>query len=487
MIPNATTVKIGEDLEVQTAAEAPSRTYKIDFDAGRVGGFCDETEAMKQAIYKILQTERFAYLIYSWNYGIELDAVVGKSYQVFASEIKRVITEALLADSRITDVTDFEVSQIDKRTATVKFTAETIFGEIPIETFENIMDRCLSRVAASIDKREGSVVYDAIAPAAAELAIMYIELAYLMDRAFPDTEEGDDLTRKCQERSVFRTTAKAAIRKRYLEDGDGGAMDVPIGSHYSGDALNYVVTEKIATGQFKLLCETAGAAGNQYQGTLFPIDYVEGLGAARLADILINGEDEESDADLLARYKASLEAQAYGGNIADYRAKVELLQGVGAVKVIPVWNGGGTVKIVFVDSDWSVPSSTLVDTVQTAVDPTQNQGEGVGIAPIGHVVTVTGVTGTKINVSFKLTFAAGYTWDTVKTGVTKAVNDYFAALAKDWANQSGITVRVSQVETKVLSVDGVIDITGTKINGGTQNIALASDAIPVMGGITNEA
>ena len=94
MIPNATTVKIGEDLEVQTAAEAPSRT---------------------------------------WNYGIELDAVVGKSYQVFESEIKRVITEALLADSRITDVTDFEVTKIDKRTASVKFTAETIFGEIPIE------------------------------------------------------------------------------------------------------------------------------------------------------------------------------------------------------------------------------------------------------------------------------------------------------------------------------------------------------------------
>lgn len=168
-------------------------------------------------------------------------------------------------------------------------------------TFENIMDRCLSRVAASIDKREGSVVYDAIAPAAAELAIMYIELAYLLDRAFPDTEEGDDLTLKCQERSVFRTPATAAVRKGYFEDGDGGAMDVPIGSRYSGDALNYVVTEKIATGQFKLLCETAGAAGNQYQGNLFPIDYVEGLGAARLADILINGEDEESDADVAPR------------------------------------------------------------------------------------------------------------------------------------------------------------------------------------------
>ena len=166
-------------------------------------------------------------------------------------------------------------------------------------TFENIMDRCLDRVSSSIDKREGSVVYDAIAPAAAELAIMYIELAYLMDRAFPDTESGDDLTKKVRERSIFRTPATAAIRKGYFEDGNGAAMDVPIGTRFSGDNLNYTVTEKIATGQFRLLCETPGAAGNQYQGNLFPIDYVEGLGAARLADILINGEDEEIDEDLV--------------------------------------------------------------------------------------------------------------------------------------------------------------------------------------------
>ena len=96
MIPNALNVTIGEDVEVQTAAEAPTKTFKI-----------------------------------------ELNAVVGKSYHVFSSEIKRVITEALLADSRITDVTDFEVAQINKRTASVKFTAETIFGEIPIESEVN--------------------------------------------------------------------------------------------------------------------------------------------------------------------------------------------------------------------------------------------------------------------------------------------------------------------------------------------------------------
>ena len=119
----------------------------------------------------------------------------------------------------------------------------------------------------------------------------------------------------------------------------------------------------------------------------------------------------------------SLQAQAYGGNKADYKTKVELLQGVGTVKVFPVWNGGGTVKIVFVNSDWGIPSSDLVNSVQTAVDPVQNQGVGDGIAPIGHVVTVEGVTGTTINVSFTLTFSGSATWSTVETSVKKAIQD----------------------------------------------------------------
>ena len=141
-------------------------------------------------------------------------------------------------------------------------------------TFENVMDRCLARVSASVDKREGSIVYDAIAPAAAELAILYIELAYLMDRAFPDTETGDDLTKKCRERSVFRTAATQAVRKGYFEKAGGGGCDMEIGTRFSGGDINFTVTERIAPGQYSLTAETAGTVGNEYVGTLFPIDYV---------------------------------------------------------------------------------------------------------------------------------------------------------------------------------------------------------------------
>lgn len=352
-------------------------------------------------------------------------------------------------------------------------------------TFENIMDRCLARVSSSVDKREGSILYDAIAPAAAELAIMYIELAYLLDRAFPDTETGDDLTKKCRERSVFREAAKFAVRKGYFEKADGTACDVEIGTRFSGGDINFVVTERIAGGQYKLDAETAGAVGNEYVGGLFPIDYVPDLAAARLADILIPGEDEESDDALRARYFDTLKSQAFGGNIADYKAKVEQLQGVGAVKVVPVWNGGGTVKIITVDSEWGVPSADLVQSVQEAVDPVGTQGAGVGLAPIGHVVTVVGVTGKNVDVSFALTFDTGVTWASVQNDVKAAIRSYFDELAHTWADTDSLVVRVSQIETKVLNVAGVIDITGTKINGGTANIPLTPDAIPVLGVVTN--
>lgn len=354
-------------------------------------------------------------------------------------------------------------------------------------TFENIMDRCLARVSSSVDKREGSIVYDAIAPAAAELAILYIELAYLMDRAFPDTETGEDLTKKCQERSVFRNDAKFAIRKGYFEKEDGSACEVEIGTRFSGGDINFTVIERVVAGQYRLTSETAGAVGNEYVGGLFPINYVPDLAAARLADILIPGEDEESDDSLRARYFASLASQAFGGNIADYKDKVEQLQGVGAVKVFPVWNGGGTVKVVVVDSEWAVPSSDLVQSVQEAVDPVGTQGTGVGLAPIGHVVTVAGVRGTTINVSFSLTFDTGASWASVQTAVKAAIQSYFDELTHTWADTDGLIVRVSQIETKVLNVAGVIDITRTEINGQTANISLDADAIPVLGVVTNGA
>lgn len=138
IIENAEAVTIGEQLLTAESAEPQtSRTYKLDFANGRVGGFIDTKEAIEQAIICILQTERFAHLIYSWAYGFEGSEIVGQGETVLKSEIARLLNEALTEDDRIDSVENVTVELIDKRTAAVRFTAVSLFGEIPMQTEVN--------------------------------------------------------------------------------------------------------------------------------------------------------------------------------------------------------------------------------------------------------------------------------------------------------------------------------------------------------------
>jgi hypothetical protein len=92
--------KENSDLEFKFQQQ-PSRTYKIDIDKEKIRGYTEEIEAVKQAIYKIINTERYNYLIYSWNYGIELADLFGEPIPYVYSELKRRIAEALTQDDRI--------------------------------------------------------------------------------------------------------------------------------------------------------------------------------------------------------------------------------------------------------------------------------------------------------------------------------------------------------------------------------------------------
>lgn len=347
--------------------------------------------------------------------------------------------------------------------------------------YEAILKRMLDRIPNTVDKRRGGIIYDALAPAAAELAQAYIYLQTLENRTYADTAIEEDLTRRAAERGINRYPATKAIRKGIFKTNNGLPLNVPIGSRFTGEDLNYVVIEKIIDGEFRLKCEEPGAIGNIYIGTLVPIEYIDGLVSAELADILIPGEDEEDDESLRKRYFDSLESQSYGGNIADYKERTNKLNGVGGTKVYPVWNGGGTVKLVIIDSDFNKPSLELINHVQTEIDPTQNQGKGYGIAPIGHVVTVEGVENSTVDIETNLTYQEGYTWNDVSFGIKYAINEYFLELRKVWANSENIVVRISHLETKILNVEGVLDIQHTKINGIAENFVVPDTEIPVLG------
>lgn len=349
------------------------------------------------------------------------------------------------------------------------------------ETYEEILERMLNSVTSEVDKREGSIIYNALAPAAAELAKANIKLKALEDRTYADTATGDDLTRRAAERGVNKKIATNAIRKGIFN------IDVPIGSRFKGSDLNFITTEKISTGEYKLKCETAGEIGNSYSGILIPIDYIAGLETATLTDILIPGEDTEDDESLRERYFETLESESFGGNITDYKRKTNELQGVGGTKVYPAWNGGGTVKLVIMDSNYNKPSSDLINSVQTSIDPVVNQGLGYGIAPIGHVVTVEGVLESIINIQSNITLQAGYVWSDVESNIQDVINIYFNDLNSTWQDNDNLVVRISQIETKILNVPGVLDIKNTLINGLAENLVLAENEISVLGGVVQSA
>ncbi len=120
--------------EYSELSEQPTRTYAIDFNTGTAAGFTDGLSAMKQAVFLILSTERFRHLIFSWNYGAELDGVIGQDRALAESEIKRRITEALLLDERITAVDGFSFSQTTRRALEVSFSVTTVFGAFEKKT-----------------------------------------------------------------------------------------------------------------------------------------------------------------------------------------------------------------------------------------------------------------------------------------------------------------------------------------------------------------
>lgn len=399
-------------------------------------------------------------------------------------------------------------------------------------TYEALLKRALARVPTGIDKREGSMVMNGVAPSMAEIAQLYIGLDFVFTATYLATAPREYLIKRAADRNMAPYPASAAVFRAEFN------IEVPEGTRFSCEDLNFVVTgpaieedppdEWVAQ---RVTCETAGAAANSYSGTLIPIEYVNGLTHAELVSVLIPGDDDEETEVFRKRVLDSFHSLAFGGNQADYVEKVTAMDGVKAVKVHPVWNSdiepaslipdetvqawytntiatltgsaaqwlmavytaalnkkltvGGTVKLVLMASNNAAPTETLIDTVQTAVDPTQNAGEGLGLAPIGHVVNVTGVTPESVNITLNLTYATGWNWDAVKSYVESVIDEYFEELAGTWASSDYLTVRISQIESRILSgcAAMITDIGGTKINGKEENLVLDADSIPVRGDV----
>ena len=327
------------------------------------------------------------------------------------------------------------------------------------ETYSAILARAQGNVSDDVLKTEGSLVFNALSVLAYELEKIYIQMDFIGEQAHASTADYEHLKLIAADRGL---TPKEASHAEVKATADA---ELPIGTRANLKAYNYRVAEKLEDGSYRMVCEESGSGPN-------------GLNSCTITELLTPGEDYESQESFYKRYLESFTATSFAGNIAAYKEQLKTVAGIGGAKIYPVWNGGGTVKAVLISSDFTVPSEYLVSQVQNQFCPTPS--EGYGVAPIGHDFTAAAVTAENVNVKTSIQFESGYDYSSLKTAIEDKVKEYLHSLAKTWEESSNLTVYISRLESAVLDVKGVADITGTTLNGASANLVLDADAIPAF-------
>lgn len=344
-------------------------------------------------------------------------------------------------------------------------------------TYEVILHRMMERVSAqypNLDTREGSMLFNALAPAAAELAIMYIELDNAMNESFVNTATREYILIACKQMGIDITQfeAKAGSHKGVFN------VEVPIGSRWNCDIFNYVVVEYLGLDDegyytYKLDCETIGTAPNNQTGDLTPItDSPMGITVAKVTECLIEGENETEDDAIRTAYFEYVSTAVSDGNVNQYKRWCNEYDGIGNSKIFPLWNGANTVKVSILSASNRKATPELVNEFQEYLDP-GIEGMGNGVAPIGAFVTVSTATEVPIDVTATVKLKAGYT---ETTGIDTAISNYFSSIAYNKSQISYMTLGAV-----ILGVDCVEFINNLTINDSTNDITLGSEEIPVLG------
>lgn len=376
-------------------------------------------------------------------------------------------------------------------------TPEEYAAQLEKYDFNYFIDEALSHVPNTIDTRQGSIIYDALAPVAYSYAEIAMNLRNIIVDTFTQTATGEFLDYRGAERGLKRYEATNAEATAEFKDANNQNVVVEIGDRFASIGATpffYTVTKINGDGTAQLTCESSGSEANHYVGQILPITPNDELATAAITSISVPARDAESDEDFRQQILEAPSDVAYGGNIADYQKMVSELGDVGAVQVYPIWNGGGTVKLVILNNSFDIPSLQLVSEVKEAIDPTDVSGEGYGLAPIGHVVTVVAPTAANVNIKVDLELDPAVDHGAVINSTKQALSDYLLTLRKSWdklpagSRNYKLVVYRSQILATILKTPGIINATNLLLNNSDQDIQLTmtntTSQLPLLGEVT---
>ena len=358
--------------------------------------------------------------------------------------------------------------------------------------FSQILERLLANVDDDLDKREGSIIYDALAPAAAELAQCYIALDVYSEQTYLENATGENLDNRVADYGLTRRQATPSEMEIIVYNISGDLFDIDIGSRFAipneYGGYSYIVTERLSLGNYVATCETNGLVGNDYIGKMLPLQTINNLGEVLMNSVYKPGENEETDDELRNRAIRKINQSAFAGNKASYRQMTEDIDGIESCKVFPVWNGGGTVKLAIIASGNQIPTQEFVSVVQNIIDPIPNQGEGLGKAPIGHTVTVVAPEQLTINISATLTIDSDYTISQLRPSIENNINEYITEIQNQFSDEDTLRIYISQITAAILNVNQVLNVTNLTMNGADDDIVIQQTGsnikFPILGEVT---
>lgn len=330
---------------------------------------------------------------------------------------------------------------------------------------------------------EGTFSFDTLAANAKEFEKAYAEMDLMMEAAFPQTSWGKYLDYLAEELAgLMRRAATASIAVLTITGTAG--ITVPTGSLFATETgTNFATDEDAVIGfggtvDVKATAQATGAGGNVDKGRINKIPVsIYGVSSVTNSAAAYDGYEEETDDSLLERLLFAVRQPATSGNVYHYIEWATAVAGVGAVKVIPLWNGNGTVKVIVVDNNKDVPSEDLLESVRKAIEANQ---------PIGATVTVTTPAVLTVNISLKVTNGSGNI-DAIKTVLTKYFKEKVFGTNYTQQDTNNVTISYAQIGQIILdnsSSTGVSDYSELTVNGGTVNISISNEQLPVIGTVT---
>ena len=327
----------------------------------------------------------------------------------------------------------------------------------------NILAELQEASTSPADKFEGTFEYDMLAANALEFAKVEVELEEAYKAAFAETSWGEYLTMIAAAFGVDRKLATKAVGTVTLS----GNGTVPAGSRFTtSKSTAFVTTEEVTiseSGDVAIEAVKEGAAGNVAAGAVRNIAFnIPGITAVTNAEPTHDGYEEETDAELLERYYVFVRAPATSGNVWHYYNWAMSVEGVGSCRILPLWNGNGTVKVVIIDSNHKTASDDLKRAVYDYIET---------VRPIGATVTVDSPLPLPITVTAEIrgTFNAG-------TFIEEA-NAYFE---KRYLNMDYVSE--AQVIDIIMNQEDVIDCDNVRLNG-LRRVMVGLEYLPSVEGV----